>query len=61
MGDYKKSPFNFQTYDCNSVAIFVDGQSLPAQPLPPNFSEGTYNVFGMLQNTLNTFRNDIDI
>ena len=58
MGDYKKSPFNFQTYDCNSVGIFVDGQSLPAQPLQPNFSEGTYLE---CYRTLAAFRNDIDI
>ena len=42
IGDYKRSPFNFQHYDCNFVALYVDGQSLPAKPLQPQFSEGNY-------------------
>lgn len=50
-GNYKRSPFNFQHYDCNFVAMYVDGQSLPAKPLQPQFSEGNYlNAFQTLQN-----------
>lgn len=49
-GNYKRSPFNFQHYDCNFVAMYVDGQSLPALPLQPQFSEGNYlNAFQTLQ------------
>lgn len=49
-GNYKRSPFNFQHYDCNFVAMYVDGQSLPAKPLQPQFSEGNYlNAFQTLQ------------
>ena len=33
-GDYKKSPFNFKHFDCNFVALYVDGQSLSTKPLP---------------------------
>jgi hypothetical protein len=41
-GDYKKSPFNFQHFDCNFVALYVDGQSLPAKPLQPQYADGNY-------------------
>ena len=41
-GDYKRSPFNFQHYDCNFVALYVDGQSLPTKPLQSQFNEGNY-------------------
>lgn len=58
MGDYKKSPFNFKTYDCNSVALYVDGQSLPAQPLQPNYAGRNYVD---CYKTLTFFRNDINV
>ncbi|XP_048743063.2 uncharacterized protein F54H12.2-like [Ostrea edulis] len=41
-GDYKKSPFNFQHFDCNFVALYVDGQSLPSKPLQPQFGNNNY-------------------
>ncbi len=58
MGDYKKSPFNFKTYDCNSVALYVDGQSLPAKPLQPNYEQETYVD---CYDTLTAFRNDVNV
>lgn len=58
MGDYKKSPFKFQTYDCNSLGLYVDGQSLPSQPLQPNYTEETYLE---CYRTLGTFRKDVNI
>ncbi|MEW8547028.1 MAG: hypothetical protein AB2693_26230 [Candidatus Thiodiazotropha sp.] len=58
MGDYKKSPFKFQTYDCNFVGLYVDGQSLPTQPLQPNYA--TEN-FVDCYNTLTAYRNDISV
>ena len=42
IGDYKKSPFNFGHYDCNFVALYVDGQSLPGKPLQPQFGDKNY-------------------
>ena len=58
IGDYKKSPFNFKTFNANYVGLFVDGQSLPSQPLQPNYDQRNYlDCF----RTLTTFRNDIDI
>ncbi|XP_062572834.1 uncharacterized protein F54H12.2-like [Saccostrea cucullata] len=41
-GNYKKSPFNFQHFDCNFVAFYVDGQSFPSKPLQPNYNADTY-------------------
>ncbi|XP_062575123.1 uncharacterized protein LOC134237055 [Saccostrea cucullata] len=41
-GSYKKSPFNFQHFDCNFVAFYVDGQSFPSKPLQPNYNADTY-------------------
>ena len=58
MGDYKKSPFNFQTYDCDFIALYVDGQSLPAHPFQPNYSTGTYVD---CYNMLTAYRKDIGI
>lgn len=57
-GDYKKSPFRFQTFDCNFLALYVDGQSYPAKPLQPNFSEHNYVE---AYRTLTAFRSDIDV
>ncbi|XP_061165007.1 uncharacterized protein F54H12.2-like [Saccostrea echinata] len=41
-GDYKKSPYNFQHFDCNFVGFYVDGQSFPSKPLQPNYDTQTY-------------------
>ena len=41
-GDYKRSPYNFQHFDCNFVGFYVDGQSLPAKPLQPQFSQNNF-------------------
>ena len=50
IGDYKKSPFNFGHYDCNFVALYVDGQSLPGKPLQPQFGDNNYlNAYQTLQ------------
>lgn len=57
-GDYKKSPFRFQTFDCNVLALYVDGQSYPAKPLQPNFSEHNYVE---AYRTLTALRSDIDV
>ena len=58
IGDYKKSPFNFKTFDANYVGLFVDGQSLPTQPLQPNYDQKNYLE---CYRSLATFRSDIDI
>ena len=57
-GDYAKSPFNFQPFDCSSVGLYVDGQSYPAQPLQPNYG---VNQFVDCYRTLTLFRKDINV
>ena len=57
-GDYKTNPFNLKHYDCSYLGFFVDGQSVPSQPLQPNF-EG--NHFTDCYQTLTSCRNDINI
>lgn len=57
-GSYKKSPYNFQGYDCNFLALYVDGQSYPSQPLQPDFKGKNYVD---AYRTLSTFREDVDI
>ena len=57
-GDYSRNPLNFQTYDCSSVGLYVDGQSYPAQPLQPNYSA---DQFVDCYRTLTLFRKDINV
>ena len=57
-GNYKKSPFNFQPFDCNFLALYVDGQSYPAKPLQPNFTEENYVE---AYRTWSAFRSDVDV
>ena len=57
-GSYKKSPFNFQGFDCNFLALYIDGQSYPCQPLQCNFGEKNYVD---AYKTLASFRDDVDI
>lgn len=57
-GNYKKSPFNFQPFDCNFLALFVDGQSYPAKPLQPNFPGKNYVE---AYRTLAAFRSDVNV
>lgn len=57
-GDYKKSPFNFQHFDCSFVGFYVDGQSFPSKPLQPNYVAQTYLE---AYQTLLTGRETIDV
>ena len=41
-GDYQLNPFNFLHVNVNYIELSVDGQSVPAQPLKPNFETGDY-------------------
>ena len=36
---YDKNPLNFKHFDINSIGIFVNGESLPAQPIKCNFNQ----------------------
>ena len=39
-GNYAKNPFNFAIYDLSNIALYVNGEALPAQPL--RISNGQY-------------------
>ena len=36
-GSSDKNPFNFRHFDCNFLALYAEGQQIPAKPLQPNF------------------------
>ena len=38
-GNYKKNPFNFLTYELSTIALYVDGESLPSQPISVSSNE----------------------
>ena len=38
-GSYKKNPFNFEHFNCNFCAFYINGESTPAEPFQPNFPE----------------------
>ena len=41
-GSYTLNPFNFLHLNANYLEVTVDGQSVPAKPLRPNFETGDY-------------------
>ena len=36
-GSFQKNAYNFRHYDLNFLALYADGQQIPAKPLQPNF------------------------
>lgn len=38
-GNYRKNPYNFQANDLNYLALYMDGEQIPAKPYTPNFSD----------------------
>ncbi|XP_033107266.1 uncharacterized protein F54H12.2-like [Anneissia japonica] len=44
-GSYSKNPYNFQHFNTNFMALYLDGEQVPWKPLKPNFEangEGSY-------------------
>ena len=41
-GSYAKNPYNFENVNCNYVGFFVDGQSVPTDPLQPNYKGNSF-------------------
>ena len=41
-GAYDKNPFNMKHNGVNFLALYVDGQQVPAKPLQPRFGDGNY-------------------
>ncbi|GBN20891.1 Uncharacterized protein F54H12.2, partial [Araneus ventricosus] len=41
-GSLSKNPFNFKHFNLNFIGLYVDGQSVPYNPLEPNFDQDKY-------------------
>lgn len=41
-GSYGKNPYDFRPFDCSFIGFYVDGKSVPTEPLTPNYSSGNY-------------------
>ena len=41
-GIYSKNPFNFQHYNVQQVGVYINGESLPGQPIKTNFSKNQF-------------------
>ncbi|XP_061170892.1 uncharacterized protein F54H12.2-like [Saccostrea echinata] len=41
-GSYGTNPFNFQHFNCNFAAFYVDGKSVPSAPFEPNFTSDNF-------------------
>jgi ribonucleoside-diphosphate reductase beta chain len=59
IGSYNKNPFNFEHFDCNQIALYVDGHSVPSLPLAPDYKNNAYadaylSVFGYMNEDSST-------
>lgn len=41
-GAYDKNPYNFSHHNCNFMALYADGQSVPGEPFQCNYKKGHY-------------------
>ena len=41
-GSYHLNPYNFMNANCSSIAVYLDDESMPSQPIKPNFEGGEY-------------------
>ncbi|XP_066916396.1 uncharacterized protein F54H12.2-like [Clytia hemisphaerica] len=41
-GSYKKNPYNFQHFNVSSIGVYVNGESLPANPMKLNFDQSDF-------------------
>lgn len=41
-GDPQRNPYNFRHFNCTSLALYVDGQSVPSAPIQSNFQKGNF-------------------
>ncbi|XP_071944761.1 uncharacterized protein F54H12.2-like [Antedon mediterranea] len=61
-GSYVRNPFNFQHFNTNFLALYLDGEQVPWKPLKPNFgqnAEGNYILaYQSLFSGLNTLFDD---
>ena len=69
-GHYQQNPFNFQHFNLNHLALFVNGEMVPSKPFQPNFAthqclrdymslfQGTDTLFS--NRTMNITRSDFE-
>ena len=58
-GNIKKSPFNFQHFNLNNIALFRDGEMVPAQRFTPNYANDFFMcAYNNTMDTLNYFNTD---
>ena len=42
MGSYGTNPFNFKHHNCNFAGFYVDGKSMPTEPITPNYANSNF-------------------
>ena len=53
-GNYRKNPFNFQSFNCNYIGFFLNGQSVPASPFIPDYStDSNFESYHSIFNEIN--------
>ncbi|XP_054257268.1 uncharacterized protein F54H12.2-like [Macrosteles quadrilineatus] len=52
-GDFKKNPFNFQHFNLNYFALYIDGEQVPCKALTPAFT-GDSKLYALAYHTLFT-------
>ena len=55
-GDIKKSPFNFQHFNLNKIALYRDGELIPGQIFTPDYDDEQFAV--AYTNTMHTLNYD---
>ena len=59
-GHLKNSPFNFQHFTCNFIALYRNGHSVPIPPQTPNFENNLYaRSYMQLIQSMETFNKNI--
>ena len=58
-GRYEKNPYNFKHFNISSIAVYVNGESLPARPIKCDFDNNFYlNGYHSLFTTTGKFARD---
>ena len=58
-GDIKKSPFNFQHFNLNKIALYRDGELIPGQIFTPDYDDEHFAVaYTNTMHTLNYYNTD---
>ena len=58
-GQYQQNPFNFQHFNVNHLALYVNGEMVPSKPYQPNFTNSQYlrDYMSLFQGTDTMFSN----